>query len=138
MESFVLLYHFDDKKTEKSFEKELHERFPRHRIEENGSLRYFGFADRAEPGVIDKLNTVLTRVDNSMEDYVALYHAKNANPDKITRQMLIGHDSVVETKVEDLSFDAHRGSLTRLLEFDYVKAIPNPDQKDQKDQITKG
>ncbi|AHM59680.1 hypothetical protein D770_07085 [Flammeovirgaceae bacterium 311] len=130
MENFVLLYHFDDKNIEKSFEKEIHNSFPRHRIEENGDFRYFGFADRAEPGVVDKLNTVLSRVDNSMKDYVALYHANKENTDNITRQMLVGHDNVLETKVENLSSDAHRGSLTRLLDFDYVKAMPNPDQKD--------
>lgn len=129
MENFVLLYHFNDRKVEKSFEKEIHDRFPRHRIEENDNFRYFGFADKAEPGVVDKLNTVLSRVDNSMEDYVALYHAKNQNPDKITRTMLIGHDNVIESKVEKMSFDSHRSSLTNLLDFDYVKAMPEPDKK---------
>lgn len=122
MESFVLMYHFEDKGIEKTFEKALHERFPKHKVEENGSLRYFGFTDKAEPGVVDKLNTVLSRVDNSTKDYVALYHAKNANPDRITRTMLVGHDNLVETKVEKLSNDAHQNSLSGLLDFDYLKA----------------
>ena len=129
MENFVLLYNFEDKTQEKTFEKEIHDRFPRHKIEDSAGFRYFGFADRAEPGVVDKLNTVLSRMDNSMKDYVALYHAKNSNSDQITRTMLIGHDNVVETKVEKISFNDHRDSLTKLLDFDYVKAMPNPDQK---------
>ena len=122
MENFVLLYHFEDKGTEKSFEKVIHDSFPRHRIEESNGFRYFGFAERAEPGVVDKLNTALSRADNSMKDYVALYSAKKENTDEITRTMLIGHDNVVETKVEKISFDAHRESLTKLLDFDYLKA----------------
>jgi hypothetical protein len=121
MENFVLLYHFEDKQLEKSFEKEIHTSFPRHQIEEAGPMRYFGFADRAEPGVVDKLNTVLSRADNSMKDYVALYHAKNHDTDKITRTMLVGHDNVLETKVENLSMDAHIGSITKLLETDFTK-----------------
>lgn len=129
MENFVLLYHFEDQNQEKTFEKVIHESFPRHRIEDSAGFRYFGFAERSEPGVVDRLNTVLSRMDNSMKDYVALYTAKNDNPDKITRNMLIGHDNVVETKVEKISFNDHRNSLSKLLDFDYVKAIPNPDKK---------
>jgi hypothetical protein len=130
MENFVLLYHFEDQKLEKSFEKEIHDNFPRHRIEENGDFRYFGFAERAEPAVIDKLNSVLTKQGTSMKDYIALYSSGKENSDKISRQMLLGHDNVLETKVEKLSFDAHRGNLTRLLDYDYVKHIPNPEKKD--------
>lgn len=117
-----MMYHFEDKNSEKNFENVLHERFPRHKVEENGSLRYFGFADRAEPGVVDKLNTVLSRVEKSSKDYVALYHAKHANPNSITRTMLVGHDNVLENKVEKLSNDAHQNSLSELLDFDYQKA----------------
>lgn len=131
MENFVLLYHFEDSNLEQSFEKEIHDRFPRNRTEENGDFRYFGFAERAEPAVVDKLNAVLTSQGNSTKDYVALYHANKDNADNITRQMLVGQDNVLENKVEKLSFDAHRGSLSRLLDFDYLKANPKPDQQDQ-------
>ena len=129
MENYVLLYHFEDQGSEKFFEKEINDRFARHKTEENGEFRYFGFADREEPGVVDKLNTILNRVGIGTKDYVALYHSRDADPDKIKRTMLVGHDDLVETKVEDMSFDAHRNSLTKLLDFDYVKAFPEPEKK---------
>jgi hypothetical protein len=122
MENFVLLYHFEDKKAERFFEKEINDRFSRHQTEEAGSVSYFGFAERAEPAAVDKLNTILNRVDIGTKDYVALYHAGKKDPDQIQRQMLIGSDRLVETKVSNLSEDAHVDSLTKLLDFDYSKA----------------
>ncbi len=122
MDNYVLLYHFEDKGAEGRFERQINQEFRRHQVEENGEFRYFGFADREEPGVVDKLNAILNPMGMGMKDYVALYHAKDENPDEIKRTMLRGHDSLVETKVEKLSFDAHRNSLTKLLDFDYMKA----------------
>lgn len=129
MENYVLLYHFEDNGSEKFFENEIEDRFSRHKTEENGNFRYFGFADVEEPGVVDKLNTILNRIGIGTKDFVALYHSRDADPDKIKRTMLIGHDDLVETKVEDMSFDAHRNSLTKLLDFDYVKAFPQASGK---------
>lgn len=122
MENFVLLYHFEDKKAEKFFEKELNDRFSRHQTEESGTVNYFGFAERAEPAAVDKLNLILNRVDIGTKDYVALYHAGKNDPDQIQRQMLVGSDRLIENKVNSLSEDAHVSSLTRLLDFDYIKA----------------
>lgn len=129
MNNYVLLYHFEDKPTEDRFENEINNEFRRHRVEENGEFKYFGFAAREEPGVVDKLNTILNPMGMGMKDYVALYHSKEENPDKIKRTMLMGHDSLVETKVGNMSFDAHRNSLTKLLDFDYVKDQPEPPNK---------
>ena len=129
MENYVLLYHFDDNGTQEFFENKINDEFWRHRVEENGEFRYFGFADREEPGVVDKLNTILNRVGIGTKDYVALYHSREEDPDQIKRTMLIGHDDLVETDVENMSFDAHRNSLTKLLDFDYVKAFPQPPEK---------
>ncbi len=129
MDNYVLLYNFEDNGSEKFFEKEINENFARHKTEESSGFKYFGFADREEPGVVDKLNTILNRVGIGTEDYVALYHSREDDPDQIKRTMLIGHDDLVETKVEKISFDNHRNSLTKLLDFDYVKAMPEPDKK---------
>ena len=129
MDNYVLLYHFEDKDSHKFFEKEINNRFARHITEENGEFKYFGFAEREEPGVVDKLNNILNRVGIGTKDYVALYSSHEEDHDDIKRRMLIGHDSLVETDVENMSFDAHRNSLTKLLDFDYVKAFPNPDEK---------
>jgi hypothetical protein len=122
MENFVLIYHFDDKKAEKFFEKEINDRFSRHQTEATGTVNYFGFAERAEPAAVDKLNTILNRVDIGTKDYVALYHAGKKDPDQIQRQMLIGSDRLIETTVNSLSREAHVISLTKLLDFDYAKA----------------
>jgi hypothetical protein len=129
MKNYVLLYHFEDQGTANRFENQINQEFRRHQVEENGEFRYFGFADREEPGVVDKLNTILNPMGMGMKDYVALYHSKDENPDKIKRTMLLGHDSLVETKVENMSFDAHRNSLTKLLDFDYVKDQSEPPNK---------
>jgi hypothetical protein len=129
MENYVLLYHFEDQGTANRFENQINQEFRRHQVEENGEFRYFGFADKEEPGVVDKLNTILNPMGMGMKDYVALYHSKDENPDKIKRTMLLGHDSLVETKVENMSFDAHRNSLTKLLDFDYVKDQSEPPNK---------
>lgn len=129
MENYVLLYHFEDEGTANRFENQINQEFRRHQVEENGEFRYFGFADREEPGVVDKLNTILNPMGMGMKDYVALYHSKDENPDKIKRTMLLGHDSLVETKVENMSFDAHRNSLTKLLDFDYAKDQSEPSNK---------
>ena len=126
MENYVLLYHFSDQGSEKFFEKEINDHFDRHKTEENGDFRYFGFADQEEPEVVDKLNNVLNRIGIGTEDYVALYHSRDADPEKIKRTMLLGHDDLVETKVEKKGFDAHLNHLTKLLDFDYVKAFPQP------------
>lgn len=129
MDNYVLLYHFDDQAAGNRFEDQLNNEFWRHQVEENGEFKYFGFAAREEPEVVDKLNTILNPMDMGTKDYVALYYGKAENPDKIKRNMLFGSDNLVETKVEKMSFDAHRNSLTKLLDFDYAKAQPEPPKK---------
>ncbi|WP_017730846.1 hypothetical protein [Nafulsella turpanensis] len=131
MENYVLLYHFEDNKAENAFRKKVEDEFWRHQTEENQDFKYLGFAGRAEPEVVDKLNGMMHHIDYTTKDYVALYHSREEEPDKIKRQMLLGHDELVENKVEDgdFSFDAHRNSLTKLLNFDYVKAQPEPPKK---------
>jgi hypothetical protein len=129
MENYVLLYHFEDDGSEQQFENKINNTFWRHQTEDNQEFKYFGFADREEPGVVDKLNTILHPIGLGTKDYVALYHAREEDNDNIKRRMLAGHDSLIETKVEKKGFDAHRNSLTKLLNYDYVKAFPQPPEK---------
>lgn len=126
MENYVLLYHFDDKVTQQQFENKIKGTFPRHQTEENQGFTYFGFADREEPGVVDKVETIIHPMVLGTNDYVALYYTRNDNDDQIKRRMVFGSASLVETKVENKGFDAHRNSMTKLLNFDYVKAFPQP------------
>jgi hypothetical protein len=128
MEKYVLLYHFKDQGAEQHFEEAINDVFWRHQVEENAGIKYFGFAAREEPGVVDKINSILDPLDTDLgkEDYVALYYTKPAKPDKIRRQMVLGRDKLIETEIEENSFDSHRNSLTRLLDYDYVRAQPEP------------
>jgi hypothetical protein len=131
MNNCVLLYHFEDQDSEKHFEKSINGEFWRHRVEENDGFKYFGFAAREEPAVVDKIGGILDPLAPAIgtKDYVALYFSRDEDPDKIKREMVLGHDSLIETKVEDVSFDSHRNSLTRLLDFDYVKDQPEPPER---------
>lgn len=123
MDNYVLLYHFEDKDSEKHFEERVNNEFSRHRVEENDGFKYFGFAARQEPEVVDKINSILDPLAPAIgtKDYVALYFSREGDPDKIKREMVLGHDSLVETKVERVSFDSHRNSLTRLLDHDFTR-----------------
>jgi hypothetical protein len=124
MENYVLLYYFDDAASTARFEEAISKEFRRHQIEKRDNLKYFGFADREEPGVVDKLNAILRRIGIGTKDYVALYYSRKEDRDKIKRGMLVGHDELVETKINKISFDSYRNNLTNLLNFDYVKAQP--------------
>lgn len=126
MENYVLIYNFEDNATQQQFESKLKSTFPRHQTDENQEVKYFGFADREEPGVVDKVETIIHPMVLGTNDYVALYYTRDANDDQIKRRMIFGSASLIETKVEDKGFDAHRNSLTKLLNFDYVKAFPQP------------
>lgn len=126
MENYVLIYHFGDKANQQQFENKIYGSFPRHQTEENQGVTYFGFADREEPGVVDKVETIIHPMRLGTEDFVALYYTRNGNDDQIKRRMIFGSASLVDSKMEDKGFDAHRNSLTKLLDFDYVKAFPQP------------
>jgi hypothetical protein len=122
MENYVLLYHFDNGEAQKRFEEKINRQFERHQEDVSNRVKYFGFAEREEPAVVDKLNSILRPMQIGTGDYVALYHSPKQNPDKITRTMLLGHDEFVENDVRDLTSTAHQVNLDRLLGFDYVKA----------------
>jgi len=128
MNNFVLLYHFDDKAREQQFEESITKEFPRHKMEVDGTYKYFGFAERAEPGAVDKLSTILTSMGIGRDeyfgktDYVALYFSREKDPDNIKRQLLIGTADMVDQGAETTATDAHRSAVQNLLAFNYAKA----------------
>lgn len=126
MENYVLIYHFEDRANQQQFENKINSSFPRHQSDENQEVKYFGFADREEPGVVDKVETIIHPMRLGTEDFVALYYTRDADDDQIKRRMIFGSASLVESKMEGKGFDAHRSSLTNLLNFDYIKAFPQP------------
>ncbi|ARS35024.1 hypothetical protein [Pontibacter actiniarum] len=128
MNNYVLLYYFDKEDQQKQFEEGIRKTFDRHREETNGEYKYFGFADREEPGVVDKLNSILTAMGMGRDgyfgprDYVALYFSREKDPDNIKRQLLIGTADMVNKGAETTGNDAHQSNIQNLLVYDYLKA----------------
>lgn len=127
MDNYVLLYYFDDQQKTQDFEKGIEKEFTRHKWVEDGGYKYFGFAEREEPGVVDKLNTILTSMGMGREgyfgktDYVALYFSREKDPDNIKRQLLIGTEDMVDKDAQGMTTDAHRNAIQNLLESDLAR-----------------
>jgi hypothetical protein len=129
MEQYVLLYHFEDQESEKHFAEKIRQHFGRHKVERNGETTYFGFTGQEEPGVVGQIKSSIDTLGIGTSDYVALYFSKQeAGPEKITQKMLLGSDDLVESNIRTVSAAAHVDTLTRLLDFDYVEAQPEPPQ----------
>ncbi|AKD04661.1 hypothetical protein POKO110462_22975 [Pontibacter korlensis] len=131
MNNFVLLYRFDTQEQEQQFEESIKKAFLRHKVEMNGPFKYFGFAGRAEPEVVDIVSSILVSMgmgrdrDFGPRNYVALYFSREKDPDNIKRQLLIGTEDMVDKEAETTSTDAHQSSIQNLLVFDYAKAMPS-------------
>lgn len=127
MNNYVLLYYFDKNEQTQHFEESIRKEFERHRQETNGGYKYFGFADREEPGVVDKLNGILTAMGMGRDgyygprDYVALYFSRDKDPDNIKRQLLIGTADMVDKGAETTGNDAHQSNIKNLLEYNFLK-----------------
>lgn len=129
MDNYVLLYNFEDAGSTKFFEEQIHNEFWRHQMEEDNKFKYFGFAAGEHPGVVSKLQEIVNDIAIGTKDYVVLYCSGAEGADKIQQEMILGHSDLIETKVNKISYDAHRNSLTKLLDFDYVKAQSQPPEK---------
>ena len=127
MNNYVLLYNFDDDKVKQRFEESLRKVFPKYKEVEDGSFKYFGFAEAQEPAVTDKLDSILNDVGIGVRgnfgqvDYVALYFSREKDPDNIKRQLLIGTEEMVDKNAQSMSTDAHRDAIQSLLAYDFSK-----------------
>jgi hypothetical protein len=127
MNNYVLLYRFDDKGREQQFEQQIQKDFPRHKKETDAGFKYFGFAAKEEPGVVDTLDGILNGMGIGVQgnfgqrDYVALYFSREKDPDNVKRQLLIGTDEMVDKDAETMSADAHRNAIINLLNHDFLK-----------------
>ena len=125
MNNYVLLYRFDKQEHTQYFEQGIKKHFTRHKEVQDGPFKYFGFADVPEPGVVDKLNTILNEMGMGRDgnfgqvDYVALYFSRPKDPDNIKRQLLIGTEDMVDKDAQSMSTDAHRDAIQNLLTYDY-------------------
>lgn len=126
MDNYVIIPHIIDEDDATYFEEEIRSRFPRHKQEQTDKIKYFGFAARERAGVEAQLQDILHNIAIGTDDYVALYYSKREHPDQIVQAMILGHDEKIEKDLEKIKPEDHVDTLSRLLNFDYVKATPNP------------
>ena len=121
MKNYIVLASFEDKTQEKRFNNDLKDVFKEHTLENYGDMQYFAFPERDDPSVTDKLNDILHNYGIGTKDYVALYYTRPQAPDEINRQMVLGHDNLIETQVEKIPEDKHRDTLINLMNYDFLK-----------------
>lgn len=125
-----MIYRLSDGDTEE-FKKDLETTFSDNLQEENENIRYFGFAGHEQPQVEDKVGDLIHRYGLGEEDYVALYYTRPENPDQIMRHMIIGHDHYLTDHIEQekAGKEEHTDRLSRLLDYDFIKARTQPGDK---------
>ncbi len=126
MKNFIIISHFDDPQAQGSFEEKIKDNFPRHLEEQNDKLRYFAFAAHDQAGVEDYIKITLNEYGIGTQEFVALYYSRPDNADEIQRAMMLGHDDLVEDKIRRIKPEDHVDTLSRLLNFDFVKEMQHP------------
>lgn len=125
MNNYVIIPHIINEDDATYFEEEIRDRFPRYKKEQTDKITYFGFAARERADVEDQLREILHNIGIGTNDYVALYYTKDENPDKIMRVMMLGHDENIEQDLKIIKPEDHIDTLSRLFNYDFVKAMPN-------------
>jgi hypothetical protein len=123
MTNFIIISHFDNPQDQETFDKKVKEAFPRHTESQTDEIRYIGFAAKNQAGVEDQIRTMLDGYGIGTEEYVALYYSRPSDPDEIQRVMLLGHDDLLESDIQSIRPEDHVDTLSRLLNFDYVKEM---------------
>lgn len=126
MNNFIIISHFEDPRAQEAFEKKIKDNFPRHLEAQNDELRYLAFAARNQAAVEDYIKIILNEYGIGTEEFVALYYSRPDDADEIQRAMMLGHDDLVEDKVSHIKPEDHVDTLSRLLNFDFVKEMQNP------------
>lgn len=124
MEHYVMISHFENEQDDQNFREKAVANYPRHKIEEHEGITYVGFAAQEQAKVEDFLDSTLNRFGISDKDFVALYYSRD--DETIQRNMVMGPDRLVEDLTGKVSQDEHVDRLSRLLNYDYVKEMPNP------------
>lgn len=119
-----MISHFENEQDDQQFRELAVANYPRHKIEEHENITYVGFAAQEQAKVEDFLDSTLGRFGISDKDFVALYYSRD--DESIQRNMVMGPDRLLEDATEKVSQDEHVDRLSRLLNFDYVKEMPNP------------
>ena len=124
MKPYVMISHFENEQDDQQFRELAVANYPRHKIEEHGDIIYVGFAAGEQAGVEDFLDSTLGRFGIGDKDFVALFYSRN--DETVQRNMVMGPDRLIEEYTESVSQDEHVDRLSRLLNIDYVKEMPNP------------
>jgi hypothetical protein len=119
MTNYIIISHFDNEQDQESFEKKVKENFSRYHEEQNDELRYLALSSRNQAGVEDKIKEILNEFGIGSEEYVALYYSKPENPDEIKRAMLLGHDTLIESDIQQIKPEDHIDTLSRLLNHEF-------------------
>lgn len=124
MEHYVMISHFENQQDDQEFRQKAMAHYPRHKVEEQNDIIYVGFAAQEQAEVEDFLDGTLQRFGISDKDFVAVYYSRDN--ESIQRNMVMGPDRLVENYISSISSDDHVDRLSRLLDYDYVKEMPNP------------
>lgn len=125
MTNYIIIPHIVDKQDAAYIEKEISANYPRHKKEQTDEISYIGFAARERAEVEDKVRELLNNIGIGTEDYLALYYTKAEDSDQIVRAMMLGHDQAIEDDLQRIKPEDHVDTLTRLLNYDFVKENPN-------------
>lgn len=120
MTNYIIISHITNEQDAASIEKEITASYPRHSKEQTDEITYIGFAARERAEVEDKIRELLNNIGIGTEDYLALYYAKEGDPDQIVRAMMLGHDQAIESDLQRIKPEDHVDTLTRLLNYDFV------------------
>lgn len=123
MNNYIIISHFEEDENQKSFEKKIKDNYPRHLEEDHDDIPYLAFAARNQAEVEDKIKEILNEYGIGTQEYVALYYSRPDDADEIQRAMLLGHDKLIESDMEKTNPEDHVDTLSRLLNFDFVKEM---------------
>ena len=125
MKNYIVIASFDEAEQTKRFYNDLKNNFTENKLEEYEGFHYFAFPERDDPAVQDKLNDLLHSYGIGNKDYVALYYSRPQAPDEINRNMIIGHDELIESQLKEVPIEKHQNTLIDLMNYDFLKARHN-------------
>ncbi|MFN3402694.1 MAG: hypothetical protein ACK40G_01285 [Cytophagaceae bacterium] len=120
MESFVVIYRFNDIIASENFEKGLKDAFPLHDAQVVNGIYYFALTARNLPEIESKINVILDRVPVGDTDYVAVYYDRKEDSDEIKRAMVLGTSQYIDNEIKNKG-GIHTRVLTELLESNIIK-----------------
>jgi len=121
MTNYIIISHFKNEEEQESFEQKIKSAFPRYHEENNDEIRYLALSSKNQAGVEDKIKEILSQYGVSDDEYVALYYSRPENPDEIQRVMLLGHDYLIESDIQNIKPEDHVDTLSRLLNHEFFE-----------------